>query len=305
MAATPVPLILYPNMASGASATLATANPLYANPPLVAGLAQKTSLVGTSTGFGEFWSQGNAGPWAAGALNLAIAPTGNGRFLDGPVLTTMTLLAGLWTDHARGMRRELGGTIIPSIVRQRILYVERALGSTIVYENRVFIPRALGGVYIPDTSLWVPRAFGGTIQVVPLAGTLAGTGTLTGALSLSTALSSTLVGVGTRTGTLSANTALSRTFAGAGTLAGAFSLMVATSVTFAGIGALSGTLSLPAAALLYLSAPCVTRDMQATANTRDMIASAITRDERATANARDEQATATTRDEKAIAKTRS
>src|SRR5258708_39096725 len=81
--------------------------------------------------------------------------------------------------------------------------------------------------------------------------------------------------------------------------------ILALSVTFAGIGTLSGTLSLPAAALLYLSATCVTRDMQATAKTRDMIASAITRDERATANARDEQATATTRDEKAIAKTRS
>src|SRR6266851_1821093 len=99
MAATP--LSLYPNMAA-ASTTLATANPLYANPPLLAGIAQKTSLVGTATGFGEFWSQGNAGAWAAGALNLSIAPTGHGWFLDGPLLDGMTIPDGLWTAQPRG-----------------------------------------------------------------------------------------------------------------------------------------------------------------------------------------------------------
>src|SRR5216683_2901118 len=96
------PLILYPNMASGASTTLATANPLYGNPPLLAGIAQKTSLVGTATGFGEIWSQGNAGAWAAGALNLNIAPTGHGWLLDGSLLDNMLILDGLWTAQPRG-----------------------------------------------------------------------------------------------------------------------------------------------------------------------------------------------------------
>jgi|SRR5216684_1084241 len=143
----------------------------------------------------------------------------------------------------RFIPRALGATIIPTIVSQPLPYVERALGSTLIYENRVFIPRALGGDYIPDASLWVPRALGGTIQVVPLAGTLAGVGTFAGTLSLATALSSTLAGVGTLTGTLSANTALAVTFVGTGTLTGTLSLTTALSVTLAGVGTLSGTLS--------------------------------------------------------------
>ena len=99
MAATP--LTVYPNMAA-ASTTVATANVLYGNPPIAAGIAAKTQLVGTATGFGEFWSQGNAGAWAAGALNLSIAPTGHGWFLDAPTLNDRTLLGGLYTAQARG-----------------------------------------------------------------------------------------------------------------------------------------------------------------------------------------------------------
>jgi hypothetical protein len=146
----------------------------------------------------------------------------------------------------------------------------------------------------------------GTLSLATsLTSTLAGVGTLSGTLSLQTALSTTLAGVGTLSGTLSVgnNVALAVTMAGVGTLSGVFTLRVALSLTFAGMGTLAGTISLPV--LAYLSATCVTRDMQAIARTRDMQAIAVTRDEKALATARDEQASATTRDMQATAKTRS
>src|SRR6266567_1102366 len=58
---------------------------------------------------------------------------------------------------------------------------------------------------------------------VALAVTLAGVGTLAGAISLSTALAVTFPGVGTLVGALSATTALSATLAGVGTLSGTLS----------------------------------------------------------------------------------
>src|SRR5260221_4796102 len=68
------------------------------------------------------------------------------------------------STYPRFIPRALGATIIPVIVSQPLPYIDRALGSTIIYEDRTFIPRALGGVYIPDTVMWVPRALGGTVQ---------------------------------------------------------------------------------------------------------------------------------------------
>jgi hypothetical protein len=69
-------------------------------------------------------------------------------------------------------------------------------------------------------------------------------------------------------------------------------------------GDVSSMVSAAAAALLYLSATCTTRDMQATAKTRDMQARATTRDSEVIGRARDMQVTASARDERATAKTR-
>src|SRR6266568_3156615 len=261
------------------------------------------------------------------------------------------------------------GTLAGSLfaVSQPLPYIGRALGSTIIYENRTFVPRALSGVYIPDTILPVPRALLSTIQAtVGLGGTLAGIGTLsetfslatalsttlagvgtlsptlstTGGVSLSvtfagvgtlsetlsltTALSTTLPGIGTLTPTLSANLTLasvttpgvgtlaatmsaqvilSTSLVGAGTLSGVYALRVALSLTFAGAGTLAGAITIPVT--VFLSATCVTRDMQAITTTRDMQAIAFTRDEKMGALTRDENATVTTRDMQATAKTRS
>jgi len=241
------------------------------------------------------------------------------------------------------------GTLTGSLfaVSQPLPYIGRGLLSTIVYENRTFIPRALSSTYIPDTILPVPRALLSTIQAtVGLGCTLAGVGTLTGTLSttggvslsvtmagvgtlsatmsLSTALATTLAGTGVLSGTLSANlalpstslvgvgtlagtlvltTALSRTFTGAGTLAGVFSLRTALFLTCAGVGTLAGNLSIPSTS--YLTATWVTRDLVATWITRDGKATWTTRDEKALWAARDEQDTWATRDEQATWKTRS
>src|SRR6266487_2576185 len=94
-------LTLYPNR-STPSAINASADQLNANPPITASSTGQTVLVGTATGFGEFWSQGNAGAWAGGALNLGVAPSGHGWFLDTNTLDFMTVLGGLWTAQARG-----------------------------------------------------------------------------------------------------------------------------------------------------------------------------------------------------------
>src|SRR6266566_5397172 len=106
----PFPLTLYPNNVAP-STTLSTAYPLYSNPPVIVGSSAKTQLVGTATGFGEFWSQGNAGAWAGGALNLSIAPTGHGWFLDGTILDGMTIQDGFWTAQARGATNANTATI--------------------------------------------------------------------------------------------------------------------------------------------------------------------------------------------------
>ncbi len=76
---------------------------------------------------------------------------------------------------------------------------------------------------------------------VALSDTLAGVGTLSGALSAATVLSDTLAGVGTFSGSLSAATSLSDTLAGEGTLSGTLSAAVALSATFAGVGTLSAS----------------------------------------------------------------
>jgi len=60
-----------------------------------AGAILKTTLIGTSTGYGEIWSQGNAGAWpAAGSLG-GVGP--HGWLLDTTLLENNTLLSGNFT----------------------------------------------------------------------------------------------------------------------------------------------------------------------------------------------------------------
>src|SRR6266705_2624837 len=74
------------------SSTVATANTLVTGTG--AGAILKTTLIGTSTGYGEIWSQGNAGAWpAAGSLG-GVGPHG---WLSGTELEGNTLVGGNFT----------------------------------------------------------------------------------------------------------------------------------------------------------------------------------------------------------------
>src|ERR1700726_576926 len=87
------PLTTYLN-SFAPSGTLSTAN------QLVTALGGTNSVIittkiGNVSGWGEIWSQGNAGAWAgAGSM---LAPTGHGWFLDAATLDAQTILAGNWT----------------------------------------------------------------------------------------------------------------------------------------------------------------------------------------------------------------
>src|SRR5258708_18804626 len=81
------------------------------------------------------------------------------------------------------------------------------------------------------------------MQVQPLAATLPGVGTLAGTLSTTggVSLSVTMAGVGTLAGTLSLSTALSTTMAAVGTLAGTLSAhLPLPSTSLGGVGTLAG-----------------------------------------------------------------
>jgi len=93
-----------------------------------------------------------------------------------------------------------------------------------------------------------PRAFGGTLikrYPLNLSGVFTGAGTLSGAMSLSTALACTFTGVGTLAGTAALTIALASTFPGIGTLAGPLSAaLTLTGTTFAGASTVAGSVSL-------------------------------------------------------------
>src|SRR5260221_4683367 len=124
------------------------------------------------------WADGNAEPGTWNETATDGTPiTGPGRFGLYSVINTTSIdvntfdsfsandtVVAASSTYPRFIPRALGATIIPVIVSQPLPYIDRALGATIIYEDRTFIPRALGGVYIPDTVMWVPRALGGTVQ---------------------------------------------------------------------------------------------------------------------------------------------
>src|SRR5260221_702393 len=208
----------------------------------------RAQIIG-STIKARMWADGNAEPstWNETATD-GTPISGAGRFgLYSVINTTATdvntfdsfsandTVVAAPSTYPRFIPRALGATIIPVIVSQPLPYIDRALGSTIIYEDRTFIPRALGGVYIPDTVMWVPRGLSSIVQSSLLRSlTLAGVGTLSPTLSANLALpATTLAGVGTLTGTLSLSTALVAECDGVGTLAGHLSTNTARSVQLA------------------------------------------------------------------------
>jgi hypothetical protein len=91
------PLTVYVN-SFAASTTNASGNPLVVNAGGTSG-ATITTLIGTATGWGEVWSQGNAAAWPA--LSAMGAPTGHGWYLDLTTLDGQTLAGGLWQSSIR------------------------------------------------------------------------------------------------------------------------------------------------------------------------------------------------------------
>lgn len=86
-------------LANAASATLSTANQLYTGGAASPSTNQTISTVGTSTGFGEVYAQGNAGAW--GAAGSLIAQSGHGFFLDASTLDGGSLAAGSYAATVR------------------------------------------------------------------------------------------------------------------------------------------------------------------------------------------------------------
>src|SRR6266581_990116 len=95
-----------------ASSTLSTANQLVTGTGGTSGSAI-TILVGTATGWGEIWSQGNTGAWAAaGSMGT---PTGRGWFLDASTLDGQTIAAGVWSSLMKMKASATGITVSISL----------------------------------------------------------------------------------------------------------------------------------------------------------------------------------------------
>ncbi len=88
--------------------TLTTANQIY-NALNSGTSSQKNTTIGTSTGYGEVYSQGTAGAWAAaGSIG---SPSGNGWLWDVTTLEGQTIVAGTWTPTLR-FQLSVGTSII-------------------------------------------------------------------------------------------------------------------------------------------------------------------------------------------------
>src|SRR6266700_4890886 len=95
-----------------ASSTLSTANQLVTGTGGTTGSAI-TVLVGTATGWGEIYAQGNAGAWAAaGSMGT---PTGHGWFLDATTLDGQTIAAGVWSSLMKMKASATGITVTISL----------------------------------------------------------------------------------------------------------------------------------------------------------------------------------------------
>src|SRR5213080_1883437 len=81
-----------------ASTTLSTANTMFSASGGATG-GTNTCLVGTATGYGELYAQGNGSAWAAaGSIG---APSGHGLLWDVTTLEGQQIVAGNWTPTLR------------------------------------------------------------------------------------------------------------------------------------------------------------------------------------------------------------
>lgn len=81
--------------------------------------ATKTTLVGTSTGFGRIAAQGTTAAWPA--LNSLQSPAGGGFLFDVSTLENQQVLAGSWTPTIR-MATSVGSVIADLYVRVYLYY---------------------------------------------------------------------------------------------------------------------------------------------------------------------------------------
>ncbi|SRR5258708_2714646 len=83
-----------------ASSTLSTAHQLVTSTGGTANTSN-TTTINASTGFGELYASGNSAAWAAGSVNTAIAPSGNGFLYDVTTLEGQQIVAGSWVPIPR------------------------------------------------------------------------------------------------------------------------------------------------------------------------------------------------------------
>jgi hypothetical protein len=116
-------------LTNAASTTLTTAEQLYSTSGTPTTATSATTKIGTATGYGELYSQGNASAWGAGGS--APAPSGHGFLWDVTTLEAQTMASGNWSAtlnliknaganavadiHVRAYKRSSGG-VYTSIV---------------------------------------------------------------------------------------------------------------------------------------------------------------------------------------------
>lgn len=267
-------------LAAATSATLSTANQLYASSGGSPTTTQDYSLLGTATGYGEVVAQGTASAWAAsGSIGT---PTGKGFFLDATTLNGQDLIAGSYTGNVRlasatGTGGTLGGTLTATIFYRVYKYSSGVYTNIITMSlaaqtiNSTITTYSLSGSTGSATSfatgdklyvdIWLnvtANANGATENIrlnrltqdtTTFVGDTAATIVTPGyqATSGGVSLAGTLAGVGTLSGTTARKTALSKTLAGVGTLNSTLSASsnVHLSATLSGSGVIRGAISVP------------------------------------------------------------
>lgn len=86
---------------TSSSSTLSTASN-FVNSNVGGANTTNTTLIGTSTGYGEIYSRGNAGSWAGSAGPIgSLNPSGHGSLWDVTTLEGQQLIAGSWTASVK------------------------------------------------------------------------------------------------------------------------------------------------------------------------------------------------------------
>lgn len=229
-------------------------------------IAGDSSLIGTSTGWGEVYGLGNSGAWAAaGSIG---SPSGNGWLWDVTTLEAKTISAGTWSSTVRIRFSNGTGTVNVST-----RFYKRSSGGTYTsigtcsttgvamttgYTQQTFTASLSSMEFNTGDKLYMDcwlnitsNSSGSGSAVVFITVTTSATqGDTTGAqvtpgyVATTRALSTTINGVGTLSPTLSAKTALSKTIHGVGTLTlSTITLKTSLSKTIHGVGTLTGTMS--------------------------------------------------------------